>query len=356
MNTAAGESMSLGSVMVDIAGTELQPHEIERLMDPLVAGVILFSRNFESVEQLRKLTDSIHALRHPRLLIGVDHEGGRVQRFRQGFTHIPPMRVLGQLHEKDAQLSYESAEKIGWLMATELLAVGVDFSFAPVVDLDYGGSKVIGDRAFAMNPVTVSQLSFHLMSGMRKAGMASVAKHFPGHGFIEADTHTEIAVDERSFAEIQQKDMQPFLSLIENGVDAVMPAHVIYPKVDTMPAGFSQYWLQTVLRQQCHFEGAIISDDMSMKAATEYGTASERVLTALQAGCDLVLVCNDPQAADEVLAKVHWHADVISHARLIRLHAHQKIDYEKLQYNPLWQAAVSIVKVLNQKNEQQELI
>ncbi|MBN2865487.1 MAG: beta-N-acetylhexosaminidase [Thiotrichales bacterium] len=356
MKAAAGESMSLGSVMVDIAGTSLQPHETSRLMDPLVAGVILFSRNFESVEQLKALTESIHALRHPRLLIGVDHEGGRVQRFRAGFTHIPPMRVLGQLHETNPQLSYDSAEKIGWLLASELLAVGVDFSFAPVVDLDYGGSKVIGDRAFAMNPQTVSKLAFHVMAGMRKAGMASVAKHFPGHGFIEADTHLEIAIDERPFAEIEQKDLQPFLNLIENGVDAVMPAHVIYSKVDSLPAGFSQHWLQTVLRQKCHFEGAIISDDMSMKAATEYGTAAKRVLTALQAGCDLVLVCNDPLAADEVLSKVTWHANALSHARLIRLHAHKKIDYDKLQYNPLWQAAVSVVKNLNQKNNQQELI
>jgi len=356
MNTASGESMSLGSVMVDIAGTQLQSHEIERLMDPLVAGVILFTRNFESVEQLKALTDAVHALRHPRLLIGVDHEGGRVQRFRAGFTHIPPMRVLGQLHETNPQLSYDYAEKIGWLLATELLAVGVDFSFAPVVDLDYGGSKVIGDRAFAMNPQTVSALAFHVMSGMRKAGMASVAKHFPGHGFIEADTHTEMAIDGRSFAEIEQKDLQPFLNLIENGVDAVMPAHVIYSQVDSKPAGFSAHWLQTVLRQTCHFEGAIISDDMSMKAATEFGTASERVLSALQAGCDLVLVCNDPDAADEVLSKVNWHATALSHARLIRLHAHKKMDYNKLQYNPLWQAAVSVVKHLNQKNDQQELI
>jgi len=348
--------MSLGSVMIDIAGTVLQAHEEARLMDPLVAGVILFTRNFESVEQLKALTERIHALRHPRLLIAVDHEGGRVQRFKAGFTHIPPMRALGQLHANNPKLSYEYADKIGWLLATELLAVGVDFSFAPVVDLDYGGSKVIGDRAFAMSPQTVSQLAFHIMAGMRKAGMASVAKHFPGHGFIEADTHLEVAIDARPYAEIEQKDMQPFLNLIENGVDAVMPAHVIYPKVDRLPAGFSKHWLQTILRQKCHFEGAIISDDMSMKAATEYGSASERVLTALQAGCDLVLVCNDPMAADEVLTKVNWHANALAHARLIRLHAHNRMDYDKLQYNPLWQAAVSAVHNLNEQRDQQELI
>lgn len=356
MNNTTGEPMSLGSVMIDIQGTVLQPDEKQRLLDPKVAGVILFTRNFESIEQLQLLTASIHALRHPRLLIAVDHEGGRVQRFREGFTRIPPMRTLGQLHAKDAKHSFAVAEKIGWLLASELLSVGVDFSFAPVVDLDYGGSKVIGDRAFAMNPVTVGQLAFHLMTGMRKAGMASVAKHFPGHGFIEADTHTEIAVDERPFAEIQQKDMQPFLSLIENGVDAVMPAHVIYSKVDSLPAGFSAHWLQTVLRAQCHFEGAIISDDMSMQAAAEFGSPAERVFKALQAGCDLVLVCNDPQATDEVLSKLHWHAGPLSHARLIRLHAHDKIPYAKLPYHPLWQAAVTEINVLNQLNDQQELI
>lgn len=356
MNQAAGEAMSLGSVMIDLEGTVLQPHEVERLMDPLVAGVILFSRNFESVEQVKQLTASIHALRHPRLLVAVDHEGGRVQRFRSGFTRLPPMRVLGQLHQQEPQHALAVAEKLGWLLASELLSVGVDFSFAPVVDLDYGGSTVIGDRAFAMNPVTVSQLAGQVMQGMRKAGMASVAKHFPGHGFVAADTHTEIAVDARSYAEIEQKDMQPFLSLIENGVDAIMPAHVVYSAVDSLPAGFSAHWLQTVLREQCHFEGTIISDDMSMQAAAEFGSAPERVLKALQAGCDLVLVCNDPKVTDRVLAKVNWHAGPLSHARLIRLHAHEKLEYGKLQYHPLWQAAVSAIEPLNQWHDQQELI
>jgi len=356
MNHISGKSMSLGSVMVDIESRSLQSHEIERLMDPMVAGVILFTRNFESAEQIKQLTQEIHDLRHPKLLIGVDHEGGRVQRFRNGFTHIPPMRVLGELYEKDEKNSYDIAEKMGWLLAAELLSVGVDFSFAPVVDLDYGGSKVIGDRAFHGNSIAVGNLAFHLMQGMRKAGMASVAKHFPGHGYIEADTHLEVAVDNRSFAEIQQHDIQPFLRLIENGLDAVMPAHVIYPQMDNAPAGFSEYWLQNVLRKQCHFEGAIISDDMSMKAATEYGSAADRVQQALEAGCDLVLVCNDPLAADEVLSKVHWHSDTLSHARLIRLHAHGKFEYSKLQYEPLWQAAVASINVLNQQQDQQELL
>ncbi|MCF6298303.1 MAG: beta-N-acetylhexosaminidase [Thiomicrorhabdus sp.] len=356
MKKVAGEAMSLGSVMIDIEGTHLQPMEEERLMSPLVAGVILFSRNFESIELLQRLITKIHSLRHPRLLVAVDHEGGRVQRFREGFTRLPPMRVLGALYDQDPAHSYEVAEKVGWLLAAELLSVGVDFSFAPVVDLDYGGSTVIGDRAFHRHCVAVGNLSFHVMLGMRKAGMAAVAKHFPGHGFIEADTHLDVAVDERPFIEIQQHDMQPFLRLIENGLDAVMPAHVIYPKVDSLPAGFSEVWLQAILRKQCHFEGAIISDDMSMKAAQAYGSASERVLKALQAGCDLVLVCNDALAADEVLAKVNWKACTLSHARLIRLHGHGKFKYQTLQFDPQWQAAVSVINGLNQENSQQELI
>lgn len=356
MQNISGKAMSLGCLMVDIEGTELQAHEVDRLMDPMVAGVILFSRNFETVEQIKNLSKQIHDLRHPKLLVAVDHEGGRVQRFREGFTHVPAMRVLGELYENNQEEAFQAAEKIGWLLAAELLAVGIDFSFAPVVDIDYGGSKVIGDRAFHCDPIAVSNLAFHLMKGMRSAGMASVAKHFPGHGYIEADTHHEMAVDERNLTEIQHHDMQPFLRLIENGLDAVMPAHVIYPQVDQHPAGFSEYWLQSLLRKQCHFEGAIISDDMSMQAAVEQGTVVDRVRSALDAGCDLVLVCNDPTAADEVLSKMTWHSSTLSHARLIRLHAHGKFDYLKLQYDPQWQAASALIQKINQKNDQQDLI
>ncbi|WP_127470718.1 beta-N-acetylhexosaminidase [Thiomicrorhabdus aquaedulcis] len=356
MHKVEGKALSLGSIMIDVAGTELTHTECERLLDPLVAGVILFSRNFESIEQLTQLTQHIHALRHPRLLIGVDHEGGRVQRFKTGFTRLPPMRLLGELYDQDPKHSLEVAQKIGWLLASELLAVGVDFSFAPVVDLDYGESTVIGDRALHRDPLVVGNLAFHLMLGMRKAGMASVAKHFPGHGFISADTHTHVAVDERPLNDIVQHDVQPFLRLIENGLDAVMPAHVVYSNVDRLPAGFSNYWLQTVLRKQCHFEGAIISDDMSMQAAVAFGGATQRVLTALQAGCDLVLVCNQPNAVDEVLANLNWHGSVLSHARLIRLHAHNKVLFASLKYDPLWQAAVTVVNQLNNEYEQKSLL
>jgi len=356
MKHIKGESMSLGSLMVDIEGTELQPHEAARLMDPMVAGVILFGRNFSSVEQLRALTTQIHELRHPKLLIGVDHEGGRVQRFREGLTRLPAMRVLGTLYEEDDAQALSAAEKVGWLLAAELLALGIDFSFAPVLDLDYGGSKVIGDRSFHHNPVAVGKLGLQLMKGMRQAGMASVGKHFPGHGYIEADTHYETALDNRSFSDIQIHDLQPFLALIEQGLDAVMPAHVIYPQIDHTPAGFSKHWLQTVLRNQCHFEGAIISDDMSMQAAASFGGAVDRVKLALEAGCDLVLVCNNPQMADQVLSQLNWRSDALSHARLIRLHAHGSYEFEKLQYDPLWQASSNLISHLSQKYDQQDLI
>ncbi|MPQ76085.1 beta-N-acetylhexosaminidase [Hydrogenovibrio sp. JE_KL2] len=351
--TIQGKAMSLGSVMIDIEGTRLTEVDRERLMNPLVAGVILFSRHFESVEQLQKLTQEIHSLRHPRLLIAVDHEGGRVQRFKEGFSRLPAMRLIGELYDTSPDKAQEVASNVGWLMATELLAVGVDFSFAPVVDLDFGGSRVIGDRAFHSNPQVVADLTWHLMNGMHKAGMASVAKHFPGHGYIEADTHYEIAVDERSFNEISQHDLQPFLRLIENQVEAVMPAHVIYPKVDALPAGFSKHWLQDVLRKQCHFEGAIISDDLSMKAAEVFGTPSKRVTMALEAGCDLVLVCNDSTAADDVLANVRWQGDVLSHARLIRLHGKPHLSYSQLHKDPIWQAkSYAVNHFVNESNQQ----
>ncbi|BBP45837.1 beta-hexosaminidase [Thiosulfatimonas sediminis] len=355
MQYFASRAMSLGSIMIDVQGTRMDAVERERLLDEKVAGVILFSRNFESVAQLRELTNEIHKLRHPRLLIAVDHEGGRVQRFRDGFSRLPAMRLLGHFYQQEPKLALDSAYKIGWLMAAELLACGVDFSFAPVLDLDYGGSKVIGDRAFSGEVKSVAALSHALMQGMRRAGMASVGKHFPGHGFIEADTHLETAVDSRCLQQIQQNDLQPFLHLMANGLDAVMPAHVIYPQVDSKPAGFSEYWLQRILREQCHFEGAIISDDMSMQAAVEFGDATQRVRQALQAGCDLVLLCNDSQAADKVLAELLWEGDLLSHARLIRLHGHHHYSFEKLRFDPQWQAAVQAVDFLNVWAEQQVL-
>lgn len=344
--------MSLGCLMIDISGPSLSEEDRDRLLHPLVGGVVLFTRHFQSVEQLQVLCEEIHALRHPKLLIGVDHEGGRVQRFREGFSALPPMRPLGELYDSDPTAAKELAEKVGWLMATELLAVGVDFSFAPVLDLDYGDSCVIGDRSFHSRPQIVSDLAFHLVVGMRHAGMAAVAKHFPGHGYIQADTHLEVAVDDRSFQEISQKDLQPFLKLIENNIEAIMPAHVRYPQIDHDPAGFSHIWLQDILRNKCYFQGAIISDDMSMHAATEFGDAPTRVEAALKAGCDLVLLCNDLNSVDEVLTKLKWPEDVVSHARLIRMHGKPTISLAHLHSNPLWQGrAAAVSHFVNEVNQ-----
>lgn len=346
---------SLGNIMIDIKGTKISSKEIEKLKDPKIAGVILFSRNYESPEQLLSLTQTIHQIRHPRLLIGVDHEGGRVQRFRTGFTIIPAMRLLGQYYDADPEKALSLTHKIGWVMATELLAYGIDFSFTPVIDLDYGGSKVIGDRAFHANPKVVGTLAYQLMQGMRQAGMASVAKHFPGHGFIEADTHYEMAQDERSLNQIIQQDIQPFLKLIENDLIAVMPAHVIYPQVDALPAGFSKVWLD-FLRQQCHFNGAIISDDLSMQASKLFGEIEERAELALEAGCDLILVCNDELASERVLSRLTWQGSALSHARLIRLHGKPTISIKELPFNPIYQSYVHEIKQFVEEQKQQDML
>lgn len=351
-----GKAMSLGSVMIGVSGLSLTAQERDWLLNPMVAGVILFSRNFESPEQLKSLCDEVHALRHPKLLIAVDHEGGRVQRFRQGFTRLPSMRVLGQLYQRSSEQALKKAHELGWLLATELLACGVDFSFAPVVDLDYGESHVIGDRAFSADPVITGKLALQVSLGMREAGMASVAKHFPGHGYVKADTHEEIAIDERHWPQIEQQDLQPFLSLMSHGLEAVMPAHVRYPNVDDLPVGFSHYWLQKILREECHFDGAIISDDLGMHAAAVYGSVVERVNLALKAGCDLVLVCNELDQIPEVLAQGVQRTCPISHARLIRLHGRAQVSFDRLHYEPLWQAAAKNINHLSEQALQAALI
>lgn len=355
MEKLLGKAMPLGCLMIDVEGLVLTQQDKQRLLNPAVAGVILFSRHYQSVEQLQVLTNEIHQLRHPKLLIAVDHEGGRVQRFREGFTRLPAMGELGKLYHSNQKEALELAQTVGWLLATELLAVGVDFSFAPVVDLDYGDSRVIGDRSFDASELIVANLSAKLMSGMHKAGMACVAKHFPGHGFIEQDTHKEIAIDERSFNQISRKDIQPFLKLIENRIEAVMPAHVIYPKIDDKPAGFSKKWLQDILRGQCHFDGAIISDDMSMQAAVLFGSPLNRVTEALDAGCDLILLCNDLEMVSEVLSSLNLENNILSHTRLIRLHGKPTLKQQYLHSNPLWQAASFKVNAFMHTIKQQDI-
>ncbi len=312
--------MSLGPVMLDVVGTVLTADDIKRLQHPLVGGVILFARNFDNCEQLKALTTSIHKVRQPPLLIAVDHEGGRVQRFREGFTKIPPMREFGKIWDKDTKKARALAIETGFILAAELRAHGVDFSFTPILDMDYGDSLVIGDRAFHLDARAINELAFSLMQGLKKGGMAAVGKHFPGHGFVVADSHVSIPIDEREFDQIAQNDMQPFRQMIDEGLPAMMPAHVIYPKVDDKPAGFSQKWLQKVLRERLGFNGVIFSDDLSMEGATVGGDVTTRSLAALNAGCDMILLCNRPDLADELLEKLAWKMPAQSMTRLARMH------------------------------------
>ncbi|WP_216935096.1 MULTISPECIES: beta-N-acetylhexosaminidase [unclassified Acinetobacter] len=283
----------IGALMLDIAGTTLTQEDIGLLGAPQVGGVILFGRNIESPAQVRALTDHMRRIR-PDILIAVDQEGGRVQRLRQGFTLLPAMGKFGELYSHDPERALELAEKCGWLMAIEVLAVGIDFSFAPVLDLN-DISDVIGDRSFAKNIPDIIALASAFLKGMKHAGMASTGKHFPGHGSVKADSHVAAAIDTRSYAEIQQKDMQTFIQL-QPQLDALMPAHVIYSQVDPNPAGFSEFWIQKILRQELGFDGVLFSDDLSMQAACVAGGADARLQAALKAGCDMGLVCNDRAA------------------------------------------------------------
>ena len=321
---------ALGPLMIDIAGTELSELDRERLCHPLVGGIILFTRNYTSREQLTTLCSEIHALREPRLLIAVDHEGGRVQRFREGFTRLPAMRRLGELHAQDAAAGLAAARAVGGLLASELLACGVDFSFTPVLDLDYGQSSVIGDRSFGRDPAVVAALANALIEGLHAAGMKSCGKHFPGHGHVAADSHVAIPVDERSLAQLQE-DIAAFRL---GRVDAVMPAHVIYPAVDHRPAGFSPVW-HKMLREELGFDGVVFSDDLSMEGASVAGGILERVQAAWEAGCDMLLVCNAPEAAGQVLAQWQMTPDARRSARIASLQptAAPRMNWAELQAN-----------------------
>jgi beta-N-acetylhexosaminidase len=282
-------------------GPELTDEDRERLRHPAAGAVIFFTRNYQNPEQLSAFTEEIERLREPALLVCVDHEGGRVQRMREGFTAIRPMRELGRLWDRDKDAAKEAARAAGYIIGAELGAHGIDFSFAPVLDLDYGGSSVIGDRALHFDPNAVGVLAAEIVRGFADAGMGAVAKHFPGHGFATADTHHDVARDERPFAEILKKDIAPYRAAIEAGVAGIMPAHVIYPQCDAEPAGYSKYWLQEVLRGKLGFQGLIFSDDLSMAGASAVGGPPERARAALAAGCDMVLLCNDPEGQNKLL-------------------------------------------------------
>ena len=313
----------LGPVMLDVAALELTQDDIERLSHPLVGGVILFARNYASPAQLRALTSAIKALRTPQLLIAIDHEGGRVQRLRDGFTLIPAMRELGNLWDRDRTGATAMAQKTGYVIARELAAHGIDFSFAPVLDIDHGNSSVIGNRAFHNHAEAVTALACALQAGLRDGGITTVGKHFPGHGFAHADSHVAVPIDERSWAEIEASDLLPFKCMTEAGMGAVMPAHVVYPQVDAQPAGFSTKWLKEILRGKLGFTGAIISDDLGMEGASSAGGIVERANAAFSAGCDLILSCNDHATTDKLLAELQFTASQESQARLENLRARQ---------------------------------
>ncbi|ADJ27847.1 beta-N-acetylhexosaminidase [Nitrosococcus watsonii] len=332
--------MTLGPLMVDLKGVTLDSEERAWLGHPWVGGVILFSRNYESPEQIAALIKAIHALKKPRLLVAVDHEGGRVQRFRDGFTLLPSASLLGKLYDRDQRQAQRLAMTTGWLMAVELRAIGVDVSFAPVLDLAQGVSAVIGDRAFHAEPDAVIALARAYIRGMAWAGMAAVGKHFPGHGSVVADSHTVLPVDERPWRQIRERDLLPFEYLVKAGLPAVMPAHVCYASVDARPAGFSPFWLETVLRGQLGFQGAIISDDLSMAGAAEVGNMSARVRTVLGAGCDMALVCNDPDGYALLLDELNGDPYPQIPARLLRLYGRYPLTRSRLYRSPAWQKAV----------------
>ncbi len=337
--------MSLGPIMLDLDSTEMSQEERELLQNPLIGGVILFTRNFSSVEQITQLVKEIHQIREPRLLVAVDHEGGRVQRFRDGFSSLPAVGHFGEIYNSNPKRAHMLAETAGWMMAAELRAVGIDFSFAPVLDTDYGVSTIIGDRAFHQDGHVIVELAHAYTIGMHDAGMAATGKHFPGHGAVAADSHVDIPVDDREYNDIFAHDILPFKRMIHHGMAAIMPAHVIYPKVDALPAGFSEVWLKDILRKRLGFQGVIFSDDLDMKGASFIGERYvDRAEKALSAGCDMVLVCNNREGALDVVKNLSGHNDPVSHLRLARMHGKHDTTMSELHRTEKWKKSSDILK------------
>jgi len=325
--------------MLDIEGHQLTAADRTLLREAAVGGVILFSRNYESPSQLSDLVAAIRELRSPPLLIAVDHEGGRVQRFREGFTAIPPMRRLGRQYDGDPDDAVSLAKTAAWLIASELRAMDIDLSFTPCVDLDWGVSEIIGDRAFHRQPDVVADLASAYCSGLRSAGMAAVAKHFPGHGAVVADSHDQLPVDRRNFGELLD-DMRPYEKLIaKRQLAGVMIAHIVYSETDALPASFSPYWIKEQLRSALGYDGAVLCDDLSMKATESMGSMPNRARLALQAGCDMVLVCNDRPAASATVASLQEYSNPLSLVRLARLHGTGKLQRESLLASEEWHIA-----------------
>lgn len=326
--------------MLDIDGVSLTPADRNLIKEPAVGGVILFARNYESPEQVTDLVADIRALKSPPILIAVDHEGGRVQRFRDGFSRIPAMRHIGHEYDESPEPALRLARLAGWLIASELRAAGIDLCFAPCLDLDWGVSEIIGDRAFHNKPEVVGELAAEFSRGLRSAGMAAVAKHFPGHGAVVADSHLKLPVDRRNYGLVLD-DMRPYDKLIRNSLVAgVMLAHIIYQEMDSMPAGFSRFWIQNELRSRLGFGGAVFCDDLTMKATESYGSMRTRARLALDAGCDMVLVCNDRRAAEQAVMSLNEYSNPLSLVRLARLHGTGHAQRESLRASEVWQDTV----------------
>ena len=345
------KALSLGPVMLDVEGVALAVDDCRRLLHPLAGGVILFSRNFSDPGQLCKLTAEIHGLRNPPLLIAVDHEGGRVQRFRDGFTVLPAMAELGRSWDQSPRDALRLARDLGFVLAAELRAYGVDFAMAPVLDVDHGMSEVIGNRAFHSDPRAIADLARALLQGFKQAGMSGVGKHFPGHGHVLADSHHASPVDERSYEEIEAVDLAPFRRLIDAGLGGIMPAHVVFPRVDAVPAGYSAIWLKSVLREKLGFGGVIFSDDLSMEGAGTVGGVVERATAALGAGCDMALICNNPRGTDELLDGLSYPMPAVSLARLARMHGRQRPQaMDALRTDPRYARALDSVAAISRRD------
>jgi len=342
--------VSLGPLMIDIQGTVLEAHEREWLKAPSVGGVILFRRNFEDLEQLSALVAEIHATRSPPLLVAVDQEGGRVQRFRDPFTRLPPMRTLGHLYDEDEARSLQAARAFGWLMAAELRAVDVDLSFAPVVDLDLGLADVIGDRAIHSAAEAVTRLSQEFAAGANAAGMAVTAKHFPTHAGVVADSHTELVVDHRKFNELWD-DFEPYRHLIAGNLQAVMVAHISFPDVDPLPASLSSWWIREQLRGELGFGGAVFSDDVAMVGAEVGGTCRERAVKALEAGCDMVLLCNAPHETAGVIDALEDYVNPSAQLHLMRLRGRDREPWDVLRASEEWSTAHAQIEHLTDRPE-----
>lgn len=351
MTPVTSTSLPRGPLVVDVAATVMTPSEEARLLHPLVGGVILFARNFTSRQQLVALTKRIHALRSPSLLIAVDHEGGRVQRFRtDGFTTLPAMRTLGTEWQKNPMHALRLATDVGYVLGAELRACGVDLSFTPVLDLDFGVSSVIGDRAFDGDPRVVAMLARALAQGLALAGMGACGKHFPGHGAVSADSHHAVPRDHRSLKKILEHDAAPYQWLGDQVIPSVMPAHVIYTKVDPMPAGFSAKWIKDILRQKLHYDGVVFSDDLTMEGAAVAGDILARARAALNAGCDMALVCNRPDMADDLLLRLKWKPTRRSLERIERLMPKVEApNWKSLQKQLAYLEALKSVQALHER-------